>query len=72
MASHEPSAPEAVSRRLARLEESQAFAERAAEQLSAEMAEINRRLGEVAARLARLEGKVHADTGEERDESPRE
>jgi uncharacterized coiled-coil protein SlyX len=46
--------------RLQRIEEAQGFAERAAEQLSTEMAEINRRLAELAARLSRLEQRLRS------------
>jgi uncharacterized coiled-coil protein SlyX len=44
--------------RLLKLEEAQAFSERTIEQLSAEMAELNRRLGEVSVRLSRLEQRL--------------
>jgi uncharacterized coiled-coil protein SlyX len=44
--------------RLRRLEESHGFAEHALEQLSAEMATMNRRLAELTARVARLETRL--------------
>ena len=46
--------------RLQHVEEAQGFADRAAERLSAEMAEINRRVGGLAARLARLEQRLRS------------
>jgi uncharacterized coiled-coil protein SlyX len=44
--------------RLQRLEESQAFAEHAIEQLSAELAALSKRLHESTARIARLERRL--------------
>lgn len=41
-----------------KLQEAQGFTEHAVEQLSAEIAELNRRLGQALTRLARLEQRL--------------
>lgn len=59
----EPSHAQSDGARLARLEESAAFNERAIEQLSAEIADMNRRVAALTKRLAALEerlGKMEA------------
>jgi len=47
-----------LSRRLTALEESAGFTERAAEQISAEVAELNRRVRDLSARLEGLEQRI--------------
>jgi uncharacterized coiled-coil protein SlyX len=49
---------EDVAGRLQRLEESQGFAERAAENLSAEIAALNRHLAQAHERIRRLEARL--------------
>lgn len=57
---HRTSDPVATAARVVRLEESQAFLERQTDQLNAELIAVNKRLAELAARLARLEAGAAA------------
>jgi uncharacterized coiled-coil protein SlyX len=50
--------PDPLAIRLQRLEESQGFADRTVEQLSAEIAMLNRHLAEVQTRMKRLEARL--------------
>ncbi len=54
----ETSDPNDLPARLQRIEESQGFAERTIEELSAEIAGLNRRLAEAQSRLLRVESRL--------------
>ena len=56
----EPGNPQSVEERLVRLEEDAAFAQRAADELSAEIRLLNDRLREISRRVDGLESRLRA------------
>lgn len=62
-----PDSPDPMTARVLKLEEAQAFSERAAEQLSAELYQLHRQVDDLAQRLATVERRMERMAGGEGD-----